>query len=233
MEPLPLWISISFLFVIPIPFLLLSLLVRRVSLQTAQPYIFPVVLIFFLVYLAYITWASKYGIFQQETFPPRVVLLATLPLAFVWFGFVIWTTSYKKFLEQVPLDSLVRIHGFRFIGVFFIILACYNRLPLGFALMAGLGDIFIAASSSWVAKAIKGKKSYAKKLTLIWNTIGALDILFTAIAANVLTLISMNSEELGVEVLAQFPFCIIPAFAPPTILFLHISIFKKLRKSSL
>jgi hypothetical protein len=30
--------------------------------------------------------------------------------------------------------------------------------------------------------------------------------------------------------IAEFPFCFIPAFAPATIIFIHVAIFKKLRK---
>jgi hypothetical protein len=37
---------------------------------------------------------------------------------------------------------------------------------------------------------------------------------------------------MGVDTLAMFPFCIIPAFAPPIILFLHWTIFKKLQHFS-
>jgi hypothetical protein len=46
--------------------------------------------------------------------------------------------------------------------------------------------------------------------------------------ANVLTKISIDTGAMGVDTLAKFPFCFIPAFAPPTIIFLHVSIYKKL-----
>ncbi|MFZ1789595.1 MAG: hypothetical protein WAT92_14850, partial [Saprospiraceae bacterium] len=101
--------------------------------------------------------------------------------------------------------------------------------PKPFAYIAGFGDMVTAISSIFVAKAIQNKKSYAKKLSFYWNVFGTIDILFTAIAANVLTKISIDSGVMGVDTLAFFPFCIIPAFAPPTILFLHWAIHKKLR----
>ncbi len=123
----------------------------------------------------------------------------------------------------------MRLHIFRVIGVFFVLLALHDALPKPFALIAGIGDVLTAISSVFVAKAIQDKKSYAKKLTYIWNIFGTVDILYTAIAANVLTKISIETGALGVDTLAVFPFCIIPAFAPPTILLLHWSIFKKLQ----
>jgi hypothetical protein len=38
---------------------------------------------------------------------------------------------------------------------------------------------------------------------------------------------------MGVDTLAVFPFCIIPAFAPPTILLIHLAVFQKLGKNTL
>lgn len=38
----------------------------------------------------------------------------------------------------------------------------------------------------------------------------------------------MNSSSQGIEQFGTFPFSWIPAFAPATIIFLHILIFKKL-----
>jgi DNA-binding transcriptional MocR family regulator len=66
--------------------------------------------------------------------------------------------------------------------------------------------------------------------TEITITSGATQALFTAIAANVLTKISIETGSMGVDSLAMFPFCIIPAFAPPTILLLHWAIFQKMKQ---
>jgi hypothetical protein len=37
---------------------------------------------------------------------------------------------------------------------------------------------------------------------------------------------------MGVDTLAKFPFSLIPAFAPPTIIFLHVLIYRKLKNFS-
>jgi hypothetical protein len=67
----------------------------------------------------------------------------------------------------------VKLHIFRVIGVFFILLAIHQALPKPFAFIAGLGDVITAISSIFVANAIKNNKSYAKKLTVFlehfWN----------------------------------------------------------------
>jgi hypothetical protein len=100
-------------------------------------------------------------------------------------------------------------------------------LPLTFALIAGIGDITTATFSIWVARAVQYNKKQARIWVLVWNTFGFLDILVTAFLASYLTKLAMANGSQGVEALGQFPFCYIPAFAPPTILFLHLSIYRK------
>lgn len=228
----PEWVSITFLVVIPLPFVLILIFVRKVAQKAQRAMAFPLLLAFFALYLIYIGFASFQGWFDVVSLPPTVLLLTTFPYAFLLFGLLINTKLYRTLLEHAPLDGLIQLHIFRLIGVFFVLLAVYEALPKPFAFIAGCGDMLTALSSIFVARAIQKKKSYAKRLALIWNIFGTVDILFTAIAANVLTKISIDTGAMGVDTLAAFPFCIIPAFAPPTILFLHWAIFKKIEKFS-
>lgn len=225
----PEWISMAFLAAVPLPFILILLFVKREGQKIQNPMAFPMVMVFFILYLTYITIASHKGWFDVVSFPPRVLLLTTFPYAFLLFGVIMNTKTYQKMMEKVAVENLIKLHIFRLIGVFFVLLAFHDALPKPFAYIAGFGDMFTAISSVFVAKAIQNKKSYAKKIAFYWNVFGTIDILFTAIAANVLTKISIDSGVMGVDTLAFFPFCIIPAFAPPTILFLHWAIHKKLR----
>jgi hypothetical protein len=229
----PQWISLLFLIAIPLPFILIARFVHKNTPKSNNSFAFGAVVAFFGLYLAYITLASVSEWFNQVSFPPQVLLFTTFPYAFLLFVIVLNTKIYQKIVENATMEDLVKLHIFRVIGVFFILLALHDALPKTFAFIAGLGDIITALSSILVAKAIQMKKKYAKTLTYIWNIFGTVDILFTAIAANVLTKISIDTGAMGVDTLAMFPFCIIPAFAPPTILFLHLAIFQKLRKNSM
>ena len=225
----PQWISISFLISIPLPFILITLFIRKEANKIQNKWAYPTVITFFVLYLAYITLGSFYGRFNQVSLPPKVLLFTTFPFAFLLFFVVLNTEIYKTIVENTAIENLVKLHIFRLIGVFFVLLALHNALPKPFAFIAGIGDMLTAISSIFVARAIERKKSYAKKLVYYWNIFGTVDILFTAIAANVLTKVSIDTGAMGVDTLAFFPFCIIPAFAPPTILFLHWAIFKKIK----
>jgi uncharacterized membrane protein (DUF485 family) len=229
----PNWIAIAFLIAIPLPFILIASFVRTETQKTQQyKWAYPCSIIFFILYIGYIILASNKGWFNQVFFPPKVLLLTTFPFATFLFIVIVNSKVYKTILANAPLQSLVRLHSFRIIGVFFIILALHDALPKPFAIIAGLGDMLTAISSFFVANAIQQQKKYAKRLTFFWNLFGTIDILFTAVAANLLTKLSIDNGSMGVDTLAVFPFCIIPAFAPPVILFLHWSIFKKLNQFS-
>lgn len=225
----PQWISTLFIFAITVPFILVALFVRREAKKVNNKIAYPTVIVFFALYLSYITLASSNGWFNQVSFPPKVLLFTTFPFAFLLFTIVLNTKIYLCILNNTALENIVKLHIFRLIGVFFILLTIHDALPKPFALIAGIGDMLTAVSSIFVAKAIQNNKRYAKTLTYYWNIFGTVDILFTAIAANVLTKISIDTGAMGVDTLAVFPFCIIPAFAPPTILFLHWAVFKKLQ----
>jgi hypothetical protein len=225
---LPQWIATSFLMVFPCAIFLIAFLVKKSAPIDKQNRLFYTVLGFYILYLAYITACGFNGLFDKVFLPPMVLLLGTFPLAMFLFTVVINLKTYKTVLENALLEDLVRVHIFRLIGVFFILLAFHDALPKPFALIAGLGDMITAITSVFVVKALSNKKPYAKKLTCIWNTFGMVDIIITAVLANVLTKISMDTGAMGVDTLAKFPFCFIPAFAPPTIIFLHVAVYKKL-----
>ncbi|KOY87427.1 hypothetical protein AD998_15925 [bacterium 336/3] len=228
----PQWISIAFLIAIPLPFILIAILIRKEAERIKHTLAFPLIVAFFILYLTYISFASLNGWFNEVSLPPKVLLFTTFPYALFLFGVLLNTKTYQNIIENVLLENLIQLHIFRLIGVFFVLLAIHDALPKPFAFIAGFGDILTAISSIFVVKAIQNKRSYAKKLTFYWNIFGTVDILFTAIAANILTKISIDTNAMGVDTLAVFPFCIIPAFAPPTILFIHWAIFKKIKNFS-
>ena len=227
--PLPEWIAIAFLTVIFVPSIMIAFLAKK-GLNNSNK-VFYTVLAFFATYFSYVTVASYNNLFNKVFLPPLVLLYCTIPLALFLFTVVINLKVFNRFLEQIRLEDLVGIHIFRLIGVFFLLLTHHNALPKFFAIIAGSGDIITAITSIFVVKAIRQKQENAKTLTLIWNTFGFADIVFTAVTAILLTKLSIDNGTMGVDALAMFPFCFIPAFAPPIIIFLHITIFKKIKKT--
>lgn len=222
-DQLPTYISILFLVAFIIPPLMVAQLAKKAQIKNGMK----IVLGFYFVYLTIVAIASLSGFYTDVMLPPKIVVTTTLPFA-VFLIFIYNTNACKQADEVLKLEYLVGIHVFRLIGSIFLILLAYQLLPPVFALLAGIGDVLTALTSIFVVKAIQNKKSYAKRLTYIWNTFGLIDILTTAILAIVFTKISIDTGSLGVDILAEFPFCFVPAFAPPTIIFLHLLVYRKL-----
>jgi len=230
----PFWVSILFLIVIPIPIFLIANLAKKGSADAQKGKKNRLaVLAFYGLYLLYVSIACFQGLFVEATLPPKILKFTMVPLLVFLLLVISNLAVFKNILRQLSLSDLVRIHIFRLIGSFFLILGFYQVLPASIALIAGLGDLITALSSIFVVKCLQEKKTYAKKLTFAWNTFGFLDIIATSVTAFILTKISIETGALGVDALGVFPFCFIPAFAPATILFLHISIYRKLFSKSL
>ena len=231
----PLWVSILFFVCFLAPVFMIATLVKQ---GVNKPFFkdnnrvkkLPIyTLFFFATYYLYVALMSFTGIFQVNTLPPRVLLFTAIPLTLFYFLFVFRTKTFWNILENVKLSDLVRLHIFRLVGVFFIIGWSYGILPKSFAFIGGIGDIFAALTAFFVAILIDKKAKYYKKITLIWNIIGFWDIVSVIISAVYITKQAIETNSQGILEMTKFPFCLIPAFAPATIIFLHICIFKKLK----
>jgi hypothetical protein len=183
---------------------------------------------FYIIYLAYISILSLKGVFYTNSIPPKIIVFSTIPLAIILFVIVGNTRLFKKLLRSITLESLITMHVFRVLGVFFIILYFYHLLPAGFAFSAGMGDIITALLAFPVAKMVSKGKSWSIKAAYAWNIFGVLDIVILLAIAVITARNSIISGGHGEQEMTIFPFVWFPAFAPATILFLHTAIFRKL-----
>lgn len=181
------------------------------------------IFVFYLLYLIYVSFFSLQGVFDVNALPPRVMVWAGIPLLVILFGFIGNTGLFKTLLRSITLESLIAVHIFRVLGVFFILLYCYHLLPMKFAFFAGWGDVITAIAALPVARMAAKKKPGWKIAVYIWNIFGIMDII-DLLAVAVTTGANGNLREMAV-----FPFVWFPAFAPATILFLHTIVFRKLR----
>ncbi len=230
----PVWVSILFMLIFPfcIPFIARTVRKSGIEAELGKDKTNKLangILIFGFVYLGIYTLISFTGFLKVNSLPPRIFLVATIPLILFYVLVVSRTNTYKILLKHISLQALVRLHIFRLIGVFFLITYSYGALPNYFAVTGGLGDMLAAITAIFVAYAIDKKKPYALKLTFVWNILALLDIINVAASAIITTYLSLSTGSQSVAEIASFPFVWIPALAPATILFLHISIFRKLK----
>jgi hypothetical protein len=230
----PIWISILFILsfgTIPV-FLIINavqLIYKRYNIENSSK-ISKKIGLFYFFYFITIALVSLTGFFSENAIPPRIMLTAILPLFLFYLLYVQKTEWFKFVFSQIKLEQLVFIHLFRFVGVFFFIGYFYDALPREFAFIGGSGDIVSAIIAIPVFIALKKKMRFAKLIVWIFNIIGLLDILSVLITATILTRQAIENNTPGIEQFGTFPFIWIPAFAPATIIFLHILIFKKLKE---
>lgn len=187
------------------------------------------IFIFYLVYLTYVSVLSLNGVFLANAIPPKVVVWASLPLAIILFGFVGNTKLFNRLLRAVTLESLIQIHIFRLVGVFFLMLYSYHLLPRTFALSGGWGDIIAAVLAFPVARLVSKGSKWAVPAVYAWNIFGILDIVRLLFIATVTArATAVTGVDGGLREITMFPFVWFPAFAPATIFFLHALVFRKI-----
>jgi hypothetical protein len=186
------------------------------------------ILFFYLLWLGYASILSLTGFLNLNTLPPRIFLFTSVPLFIFLLGLVANTTLFKKLYRAITLESLIYLHVFRVVGVFFLVLYFYHLGDGGFNLSAGIGDLATALLAIPVAKAVAQNKPWSIAAAYAWNVLGTLDILAAIAIATIGAIKTTGAVNPPPGEMTLFPFVWFPAFAPATITFLHITIFRKL-----
>lgn len=132
----------------------------------------------------------------------------------------VWTLS-------IPLRWLVLFHLTRlFAGAYFLVLCQRGQLPCGFATPAGWGDIIVAVFALAVIAA--KRTEFARRLLLVWNTMGLIDIIFVVFSALRFGLRDWQS----MRALRELPLSLLPTFLVPLIIASHVVIFVRLARTS-
>lgn len=189
-----------------------------------------VIIVFFTAFFIYASALALLGILDKDTIPPMGIICAGFPLAILLFGILGNTGLYKDLLRAITLESLITLHVFRIIGIFFILLYFYNLLPAGFAFSAGLGDIITAVLAYPVAMIYAKGKSWRIPVVYAWNIIGIFDVVNLLIIAVIILKSNLGPGELGIREIDLFPFSYFAAFAPVVLIFLHVAVFKKINQ---
>jgi hypothetical protein len=141
--------------------------------------------------------------------------------------FACWQiTPIRVWALDIGLRWLVLFHVTRlFAGAYFLVLCQRSQLPCGFAKPAGWGDIVVAVLALAVIGATRSE--FAKKLLLIWNMLGLIDIVFVVSSALRFGLRNWQS----MHALRELPLSLLPTFLVPLVIASHILIFVRLLRT--
>lgn len=153
--------------------------------------------------------------------PPLVFgLVIAVPVLLFVVGYL-FSRTWREFVSSLIGDpwGITALQGYRVLGVVFLVLASRKLLPAIFALPAGLGDIFVGITAPLVALAWSAQTRSGKVVFVLWNLLGIVDLL-TALSLGFLASVMLPGAT---NLVVLFPLSLIPTFAVPLSLCLHVA----------
>jgi hypothetical protein len=142
--------------------------------------------------------------------------------------------ALRRVVAAASLPALIGVQVYRSIGILFLILLALGQLPAYFALPAGWGDIAIGFTAPLVALALARGVGGGRTLAMSWNVLGLLDLV-VAVGMGTGLLAPILAPELGPRVaptpaMGVFPMVLVPTFAVPVSVLLHLIALGRLRR---
>lgn len=151
------------------------------------------------------------------------IAYSAIPLV-IGIGFLFASTAFQKTIDAMPQHWIIGVQIYRILGIDFLILYFQQQIPGVFAIPAEMGDVLIGITAPLVAFLYLKKHAWSRGLAIFWNFAGIFDLTL-AVALGVLSspgplqLLSMQSPN---ELITAFPLVLIPTFAVPLSILLHI-----------
>jgi hypothetical protein len=170
--------------------------------------------------------------------PPNGQLLGTsATIAFIAFGLIVGTLplvispTFRQIIRATPATWIISVHTVRVVGGLFLALTDMKLLPPDFALPAGYGDVTVAVLSLLVIYLLVTKKPYARRIAIVWNVLGIVDLTTALITGTIhIPPFATQLATTGASILYLNWVLIIPTYGVPLVGILHIySLYQLLR----
>ncbi len=187
-----------------------------------------------LLWYATVLFLGQKGFFaERPLFAPNIIfafILIVLGIKYLY-----QSSLLQKFFEAISPSWLIGVQLFRIMGVGFLTLYMMKLLPGEFAIPTGIGDIIIGLTAPIVAYIYTLKKSYSRPLAVLWNLAGITDLV-TSIILGISTYPlphplpqQVINTDISNAPIALFPLVIIPVFAVPLSILLHLFSLRAMR----
>lgn len=178
----------------------------------------------FICWLCLIIFLGGQGVFHTaEDAPP----LATFA-AFVGPPILFLMAQRHSYIgaQTLKIDPIwvVAVQGLRILGAGFLFVYAFGHLPAIFAYFAGWGDVLVAVLAPFVVAKLAAQRSFiTSKRYLGFHLLGLLDFV-GAMGSGLVArgTIPLRSTVESTDALSQFPLLLIPCFAVPLWICLHI-----------
>jgi len=179
---------------------------------------------------------AKQGFYEttvDTTLPPRIGPAIVIPS--VLGCALLALAPVRRAIGRLPLHWLVGVQAYRVVGGLFLIAYLQDDMPAEFALPAGIGDVLVGIAAPFVAaRLVRDGVQRARPWVLAWCTLGILDLV-AAVTCGFLTAPS-SFQQLALDspnaAITSYPFVLIPTFAVPASVILHVYVIARLRTRS-
>ncbi len=157
--------------------------------------------------------------------PAAVGLAATTPIV----AFLVWfaaSAGFRRFVLSLNPRTLTLVQTWRVGGFTFLVLATYGLLPRLFAWPAGFGDMAVGVTAPLAALLLA--RPERRGSFLIWQLLGIADLV-NAVALGTLAGV-INPQGIPTQPMTVLPLSLIPTFAVPLLLILHLICIAQARR---
>src|SRR5229473_1066374 len=186
----------------------------------------------YTLWLAVIWSGAINGVFRPGNTPPLLPFAIFLPVI-VGVPILLGSKRVGDVLDAMPTSWLVGLQVYRVFGGIFLVGWARGVVPGIFALPAGIGDMITGFLALPVAYYLASRNGDAARSAIAWNIFGLIDFTIAvgiglAIAPGPLQLIvpSIPNAAAGL-----YPAVLIPAFAVPSSILLHVLSLRQLRRA--
>ena len=157
-------------------------------------------------------------------------------ILFFWIKFLYSRPFLQNIADSIPIHWLIGIQIFRVMGIGFLSFYALGLIPGVFAIPTGWGDVFIGVTAVPVAILFWAKSAswrIVKKLAIWWNYLGIADLAL-ALTLGMATFprpIQTLPTTPDNQLISLFPLVMVPLFAVPLSLLLHLFTLRALKKT--
>jgi hypothetical protein len=174
---------------------------------------------------------SIVGYYRPSSGPPTIQYGLMTPIVIGVLAFFSWPLL-RRIVASVPNTWLVGVQFYRVLGVIFVVLCAGGHLPGIFALPAGLGDTLVGILAPFAAVSLARSPKTSANRARLWNLLGIADLII-AVTLGFLTSpspLQMFAFDRPSGLIAMFPLSLIPVYAVPLSILLHLASLQKLRQ---
>jgi hypothetical protein len=183
---------------------------------------------FLLIFLL----ALNHGFISPPGAPPLALGIAFIAPVLLFLAAIRLAPAFRAYVLQINPIFLTALHGWRFVGLGFIMAYCEHLLSASFAWPAGMGDITTAVFAPWIVLRLATDKNFIRNpLFIAWNVFGIADFVLaiTMGALNQGFLPGFQPTVPG-SLMQRLPFVLIPCFFAPWLLITHIILLMQRRR---